>query len=281
MLYSLIQKEFLKVFTKPRTYIGFLAIIVLIPLTYIGIKFDQGRFITDSPNFEFLKQNFLILGNLINGYFVAQIVMFFLMVHIPFLIALVAGDQIAGEATAGTLRMLLIRPPSRYQIMLVKAAVTVIYTTLLVLFLAVFSLGLGMIMFGSGELLVLEKGFIILTKSQAFRSFIIAYAFSVLAMNVVAGLAFLFSVLVENAIGPIVGTMAIVVISVIISETPIHLFEQIRPYLFTTYTNAWQKAFLSPMPLSEIVSDAACLMVFFIIFFGLAFIIFNKKDILS
>ena len=281
MLYSLIQKEFLKVFTKTRTYIGFIAIIILIPLTYIGIKFDQGRFITDSPDFEFLKQNFLILGNLINGYFVAQIVMFFLMVHIPFLIALVAGDQVAGEATAGTLRMILIRPPSRNQIMFAKAAVTVIYTTLLVLFLAVFSLGLGVIMFGSGELLVLEKGLIILSKSQALTSFIFAYAFSILAMNVVAGLAFLFSVLVENAIGPIVGTMAIVVISMIISETPIHLFEQIKPYLFTTYTNAWQKAFLSPIPLSEIVSDAGCLMVFFIIFFGLAFIIFNKKDILS
>ncbi|MBD3289902.1 ABC transporter permease subunit, partial [candidate division KSB1 bacterium] len=251
MLYTLIRKEILKVFTKPRTYIGFIAIVILIPLTYIGIKLDQGRFITESPGFKFMAENFLILGNVINGFFVSQIVMFFLMVHIPFLIALVAGDQIAGEATSGTLRMMLVRPPSRLQFLLSKAAVTIIYTTLLVFFLAIFSLSLGIAMFGTGELLVLDKGFVVLSASQAVKSFIIAYGFSVLAMNVVAGLAFLFSVLVENAIGPIVGTMAVVVISVIISETPIPLFEQIKPYLFTTYSNAWKKAFSVPLPASD------------------------------
>ena len=36
-----------------------------------------------------------------------------LWIHIPFLISLVAGDQLAGEGTAGTYRILLIRPPSR------------------------------------------------------------------------------------------------------------------------------------------------------------------------
>ena len=226
---QLIKLEWIKTFSKLRTYIGFLAIVVLIPFMFIGLKMDQGRFLLNSTAYKILEQNFFMIGNLLNGYFVSHLAMFFLMVHIPFLIALVAGDQVAGEATSGTLRMILIRPPSRKKILFAKAAISLIYTTLLVLFLALLSLGLGISMFGTGDLLVMEKGLLILSKQQALYRFLFAYALAILAMGVVASLAFLLSVLVENAIGPIIGTMAIVVVFVIISETPISLFEKLRP----------------------------------------------------
>jgi len=278
---KLIQLEWIKTFGKWRTYIGFFAITVLLPLTYIGMKYDQGGFITNSPAFKILEQNFFIIGNIFNGFFVSQLMMYLLMVHIPFLIALVAGDQVAGEATGGTLRMILVRPPSRLQIISAKAIISLLYSTLLVLYLALISIGLGVIMFGTGDLLVLDKGFLILTKYQAIESFVVAYLLAILAMSVVASLAFLLSVLVENAIGPIIGTMAIIVVSVIISETPIALFIKIRPYLFTTYTNAWKNAFLLPVPTNEILQAIFFLFLFMFLFFGIAFIIFNRKDILS
>ncbi|MCK7520020.1 MAG: ABC transporter permease [Ignavibacteriales bacterium] len=43
-----------------------------------------------------------------------------LVVHIPFLITLVAGDLLAGEATAGTYRILVTRPVSRFKIVFSK-----------------------------------------------------------------------------------------------------------------------------------------------------------------
>lgn len=278
---KLIQLEWIKTFSKWRTYIGFIALSVVLPLTYIGMKFDQGGFVRNSPAFKMLEQNFFIIGNIFNGFFVSQLMMYSLMVHIPFLIALVAGDQVAGEATGGTLRMILVRPPSRLQIISAKAIISLIYSTMLVMFLAVGSIFLGLIMFGAGDLLVLDKGFLILTQYQAIKSFILAYLLAILAMSVVASLAFLLSVLVDNAIGPIIGTMAIIIVSVIISETPLALFMKIRPYLFTTYTNIWKKAFLLPLPTNEILSAIIFLFLFMFFFFGLAFIIFNKKDILS
>lgn len=280
-MFKLIQLEWIKTFRKLRTYIGFGAIAIVLPLTFIGIKLDQGRFLTSTMSYKILEQNFYIIGNLVNGFFVSHLMMWFLMVHIPFLITLVAGDQVAGEATAGTLRLILVRPPSRLKILFAKAAISLIYTVFIVLFLAILSLGLGVLIFGTGDLLVFKQGLLILTQQEAFVRFLIAYPLAILAMSVVAGLAFLFSVCVENAIGPIIGTMAVVVVSVIISETPISLFGKIRPFLFTTYTNVWQSAFLNPLPINDILHSIVCLFIFMILFFGIAFIIFSRKDILS
>ncbi|MBW2610484.1 MAG: ABC transporter permease subunit [Deltaproteobacteria bacterium] len=280
-MFRLIRLEWIKTFNKLRTYIGFIAICVVLPLLFIGLKLDKGRFLTSSASYNVLEQNFHIMGNLLNGFFVSQLAMYFLMVHIPFFIVLVAGDQIAGEATAGTLRMVLIRPPSRMRIFAAKVAISLIYTIMMVLCLAVLSLGLGIILFGTGDLLVREEGLLILSEQQAVCRFLIAYPLAMLAMGVVAALALLLSVLVENAIGPIIGTMAIVVISFIISETPISLFVKIRPFLFTTYSKVWQKAFLDPIPFNDITISVIYLFLYMVLFLGAAFFIFNRRDILS
>lgn len=280
-MFRIIRLEWIKTFSKLRTYIGFIAICVVLPLIFIGLKLDKGQFLTSSSSYVFLEQNFYIMGNLLNGFFVSQLVMYFLMVHIPFFIALVAGDQIAGEAAAGTLRMVLIRPPSRLKVLAAKAAISLIYTIMLVLCLAVLSLGLGILIFGTGDLLVRGDGLLILSKHQALCRFLIAYPLAILAMSVVAALALLLSVLVENAIGPIIGTMAIVVISVIVSETPISLFERIRPFLFTSYSKVWQKAFLDPIPFNDMILSVIYLLMYIVLFFGAAFFIFNRRDILS
>ena len=105
----------------------------------------------------------------------------------------------------------------------------------------------------------------------------IAYPLAILAMSVIAALALLLSVLVENAIGPIIGTMAIVVVSVIISETPLSLFEKISPFLFTSYTTVWQKAFLDPMPFSDIGLASVYLLLYISLYMGAAFFIFNRR----
>jgi ABC-2 type transport system permease protein len=128
---------------------------------------------------------------------------------------------------------------------------------------------------------VREEGLLILSKQQAMCRFLVAYPLAILAMSVIAALALLLSVLVENAIGPIIGTMAIVVVSVIISETPLSLFEKISPFLFTSYTKVWQKAFLDPMPFSDIVLASIYLLLYMALFLGAAFFIFNRRDILS
>ena len=105
---TLIWIELQKMFKKWRTYIGFIAIGVLTPIVQITLYFtgdDYVRGITHS-----LQDSFLLVGNLFNGYLVANLILYSMFIHIPFLIVLVGGDILAGEATAGTYRMILTRP---------------------------------------------------------------------------------------------------------------------------------------------------------------------------
>ena len=155
-----------------------------------------------------IKESFQFVGTLINGYLIAYFILQALIIHIPFLIVLVGGDLLAGEATSGTYRLLITRPISRAQIINGKFIAGIIYTNLLLGFLMLMSLFGSMLLFGTGELLVLGNKIIIFAADDVLWRFFAAYAFAVLSMSVVMSLSFLFSSLVENAIGPIVATMA-------------------------------------------------------------------------
>ncbi len=277
---TLISIELFKIFKKWRTYIGFIAIAILIPLIEIAMNIEGTR----SINFATrqLSETFIFVGNLLNTYFVSYLILNSLAVHIPFLITLVAGDLLAGEATAGTYRILVTRPVTRFNIVTSKFIAGIIYTFLLILWLAVISLGLGYFIFGTGELIVLKSGVIIvLAKNDVLWRFALAYCFAVLSMGVVASLAFLFSALVENAIGPIITTMAIIIIFIILSAINIDVFQSIKPFLFTTYMNTWSSFFDNPMDTSEIIKSVSVLSAHIIVFYGLALYIFQKKDILT
>ncbi|MFA6027232.1 MAG: ABC transporter permease subunit [Ignavibacteriaceae bacterium] len=252
-MYTLVKIELYKIFRKWRTYIGFMAIGVLVPVIQIAMYFQGAHyleFITRS-----FKDNFVFVGNLLNGYLIAYIILGSLTIHIPFLIALVSGDLLAGEATAGTYRMLITRPISRMKLVTAKFISGLIYTNLLVLWLAIISLGLGVIIFGVGELIVIKDAIIIFAQNDILWRFAFAYASAALSMSVVCALGFLFSSLVENAIGPIVTTMTVIIIFTIFSAINIDFFRTIKPYLFTNYMSTWQLVFDAPIDYDEIIKN--------------------------
>ena len=193
---TLVRIELYKIFKKWRTYIGFLAIGVLIPVIQIAMLIEGEK----SLNFmtRNLQQSFIFVGNLLNGYLITYLILGSLYIHIPFLIALVAGDLLAGEATAGTYRILITRPVSRIKLVTSKFVAGLLYTYSLIFWLALISLGLGIIIFGTGELIVLKSSqIIIFAKNDVFWRFILAFSFASLSMSVVTALAFLFSSLAD------------------------------------------------------------------------------------
>ena len=118
MIVTLVKIELFKIFKKWRTYIGFIAIGILVPLLHLAMYLEGQKsldFITRG-----LRDSFILVGNLLNGYWISYIILNALTIHIPFLVALVAGDLLAGEATAGTYRVLITRPVSRVQVVTSK-----------------------------------------------------------------------------------------------------------------------------------------------------------------
>jgi ABC-2 type transport system permease protein len=280
MIVTLVKIELFKIFKKWRTYIGFIAIGILVPLLHLAMYLEGQKsldFITRG-----LRDSFILVGNLLNGYWISYIILNALTIHIPFLVALVAGDLLAGEATAGTYRVLITRPVSRVQVVTSKFIAGTIYTSSLVLWLAIMSLVIGLIIFGTGELLVMSPdSIIIFEKGDILWRFILAYGFAALSMSVVCSLAILFSSLVENAIGPIVSTMAVIIIFIILSAFDVQILRDIRPYLFTNYILQWREFFYEPLNLEKVLRAILILSGHILIFFTATTIIFKKKDILS
>ena len=279
-MFNLIYYELFKTYAKWRTYIGFIVVAVIIPLVMWAMKIEGGKFI--QYQMRTLQNDFFITGNLFNGWFIAQLIMNSLWVQVPFLISLVAGDQLAGEATAGTFRLTLIRPVSRTRILNSKYITTLLYTASLVCTIALLSVGLGLLIFGSGDLLVIDRDMLtILPESEMWWRFTLAYSLAILSMCVVASLAFLFSSFVENAIGPIIATMAVVVVLLIISNLPVESFEPVKPYLFTTYENVWLQAFKNPVDWDKIIKSCSILAAYSVGFWLITLFVFRRKDILS
>lgn len=273
-----ISVELYKIFRKWRTYIGFIAVGVLIPLIHLSfyLTVDEGEMIPHN-----IEKMFVFSGNLANGYFVSFLILQSLFIHIPFLVVLIGGDLLAGEATAGTYRMLITRPISRFSIVTSKFIAGLIATIALIVWLAVISLGVGLILFGPGVLIIAGNPVIIIAENDVLWRFIAAYAMGALSMFVVVSLAFLFSSLVENAIGPIVTTMAILIVFMIISVIPVDFFATIRPYLFTNYLSGFNLFFNDPIDMTVILRNIGVLTAHILGFYLLSLYIFIKKDILS
>ncbi len=277
MLIKLIGIEIIKIFGKKRSLLGFLALAVLMPLIIWG--FSKGATGIERDIVRQLESSFIIVGSVFNGFLVTYITMNFLWVHIPFLIMLVAGDVVAGEGAAGTFRITLIRRISRFQILIAKLIATYFYTILLITFFALMSLGLGSLLLGVGDLVVFDEGILILSQEMVWIRFALAFVFATFVMLVVTTLCFMFSSMVNNGIGPIIGAMAIIIIGLAIANIPIDIFEKISPYIFTSYFDIWQKAFFDPIPWKDIGNDAIILTIYMLGFIIISTVQFTRKDI--
>lgn len=293
-MWQLLQIELFKISKRPRTYISFGFITALILFVQLGLKFDGISYI------EFvmgsLKDSLQIpYGAILNGYFVCFVILNLLLIHIPLLVALIAGDAVAGEADMGTLRLLASKPVSRTSLILAKFFASVIYTASMLLWMAVLALALSVLLFGVNDIVVARSNNVEQIQSaDVLWRYIAAFAFATVALSTVAALALLLSVFAENSIGPIVATMGIVVVLTVLSELQIPVYDRtLKPYLFTSHMLAWKGFFYlkadgenqsikgSIENLPAIMRSLGVLLAYIVGFVGSAILVFRKKDILS
>jgi len=232
-MWTLLQIELFKIFKRPRTYIAFIAIAAIVILIQLALYLDGKTYI------GFLLQSierFNVEGKILNGYFVCYFILQTLLIHVPLLIALVGGDMIAGEANMGTLRLLISKPISRSTLLVSKFLASSIYTLLLLIWMAILSLFISLLVFGSGDLMVFQSQVIIqIPQSDVFWRYLAAFGFAAIAMVTVAALSFFLSLFAENSIGPIVAAMSIVIVCTILTTMDLPLFLSMKPYLFTSH----------------------------------------------
>jgi len=276
---NLLRLELLKIFSKWRTYIGFIAIGFLLPVLHAAMYFEGKEYIELAT--KTLADSFNFSGELLNAYMVTRIMLQGLYFQIPLLISLVGGDLLAGEATSGTYRLLLARPVSRLQVVSSKYLAGLIYTFLLIAFLALMSWGLGLLIFGPGDLLVVSSQITVIPEAEAPIRMLYSFLFAFLSMAVVYTISFFFSALVENSIGPIMSTMAIIIVFSIVNLISVGFLENIQTFLFTNHMQSWRYFFEEPIDWGEINASITALVLHLVILVSFTFYYFNKKDIHS
>ena len=291
---ALLKIEIFKIFKKPRTYIAFAVIALIILLIQIALKFGGEEYVGlmlsgMGDSFEKVPPE-----KILNGYFVCFIILNLLLIHVPILVALVSGDAIAGEANMGTLRLLASKPVSRYKLLLVKFTASVFYTLLLLIWVAVLALLLSILLFGVNWLGV-PRGleFDVMEADDVLWRYMLAFCFAAIGLICVAALAFMLSVFSDNSVVPIVVTVCVIIVFTILTQLQIPFYDDtIKPYLFTTHMLGWKGFFYvkavdgvtqkgSIESLSSIWRSAAILIAYTAGFLGIAFWSFKRKNILS
>lgn len=280
MFWKSTYNEFIKIAAKPRSYIGIGAITLIIGIILFAMKADGMSMISfvTAP----FEQSLSFEGNILNGNLMAFIILQMLIIHVPLLIALVTGDLVSGEGAMGTIRLLLTKPISRTSILFSKYIAGAAYTFVILLWMMFMALVVGKFLFGTGDLMVLNSdGLIVLQEQDIFWRFLCGFSVSFLSLMTVATLSLTFSCFSENSIGPIVSTMAVIILFTIIGTLNVPSLQSIQPYLFTTHMMAWRNFFNDPLPKEEIIKSILILLGHIAGLLSIAVYKFNRKDILS
>lgn len=279
-MYRLLTVELYKIFSRPRSYIGFVAIAILIFIIQLALYSDGTTYL--SFLMQQLEVSFFIQGNILNGYLITYVILQTLIIQMPLLVTLVTGDLLSGEASAGTIRLLATKPVSRASIITAKFIAGSFYTLLLVIWLGGLALTFGLLIFKQGDLMVLSSDHLtIVPAAECLWRFLVACLVAFISLSVVSTFSLMLSCFFDNSIVPIITTMSVIIIFTIIGTLDVPMFNHIKPFLFTTHMVVWQKLFADPIPVSTIMNSMAVMLVHIVGFMCVTYYRFIKKDILS
>jgi ABC-2 type transport system permease protein len=271
----MIRLELVKVFRRPRTWVTLVLlnalpalVAVLLATTHLGPRPGQGP--------AFLSA-VLTNGSLFSVAALAIVLPLFL----PIAVSVVAGDAIAGEAQAGTLRYLLIRPVGRTQLLVAKLLSVFVFVLTAVILVAGVGFVLGRALLGNQPLsaAVVSVSGTPLTPAQLLWRVCLAIAFVAFSMLGVASMALLLSTIADSPLAASLGAMAFLIGSSLLLT--LDAAKSLQPYLPTRYWLSFVDLFREPILLRNVERGVALQAVYVAVLLGAAWANFASKDITS
>jgi ABC-2 type transport system permease protein len=270
---QLIYIELYKLVRQPRTWLTFGLMTSLISLINIGMALD-GKKMFDMV-LQPLSGQFIISGNLINGHLISYLALNMLWVHIPVILVIVTGDLISGEMESGTIRLVLCSTRLRWQWLFAKITAAFIYIFVFMVFSGVLMIVPAHLLFGNGDLVVINAGIQVIEDDQVLSRFSIALLFGTRGMFTFASVSILFSVLLRNSLAAILTSLGILIISTLLQTFGMGIFESWQPLLFTWHMAQWQSLFLIEPNFVSVLQSAGVLIFHTILLLGIALFRFN------
>jgi ABC-2 type transport system permease protein len=303
----MIRVELVKLLRRPRTWIS---VVLTCALPFVVAIFITITHLAPPPG-----QGSAFLSAVLQdgALYPAAALALVLPVFLPVATAVVAGDSIAGEATAGTLRYLLVRPVGRTRLLVAKLVSVVVYVLLVVLAVAFTAYATGVFLLGPSRAAAVGQvppgggaaagggvagpgvagqaptagqaaGGAVTSLSGAPLSFLQlteriagAIAFITVSMLGVAAIALFLSTITDSAIGSALGALAALVASEVL--VTLNAATVIQPYLPTRYWLAWIDFFRQPVFWRDIQQGFGIQAVYVVVFLAAAWANFSTKDI--
>ena len=271
-----LKGELGKLFSRRRTYIGFivflaLELLVLRLMQLDGAKRTMARIIAET-------------GYEAEAYLGGATLAFFVLLSSVMLLgglylALVSGDIVSKEVEDGTMRMLLCRPGSRGRILAIKFIACGVYTASLIAFLALTALAAGLLWRGAGGMFVFapqEKVYALYDFAPGLSRYFAAIPLLALGIFSVSAVGFFFSCLRMKPAAATTVTLSFFFVDSIMRSIP--YFDSLREWFVTTRLMTWVNVFQYHIPWEQMLEDYSWLFGMNATLFVVAWIIFERRD---
>jgi ABC-2 type transport system permease protein len=261
-LLNLILNENMKIYRRLRTWILVAILLVIEGLAFFLNYYHQplGRSLWEGANFA---SNLIIVA--------------------LFLAVIIAADSVAGEFSGGTIKLLLIRPASRAKILLSKYISVLAFLLFMLIVLLVTSLIISGLMFGfdasTGMYNYTGKGGLqheISWMAQTFRS----YGFGCINLIMILSMAFMLSTVFRSSAIAISISIVSIFVGGIVGAL-IMRFSWAKYYLFLNTDLSVYLTDQIPIRNSGMTLGFSIivLLIYFVIFNGLSWFVFKKRDV--
>ncbi|MBH5134857.1 ABC transporter permease [Streptomyces sp. HB-N217] len=194
---------------------------------------------------------------------------------LPMAIGVVAGDAIAGESSAGTLRYLLVAPAGRSRLLLTKYATVIAFCLAATLVVAVSALAVGALLFPVGDLITISGTRITYAEGLG-RALLIALVVAASLVGV-AALGLFVSTLTGSGIAAMATTVGLLITVQILDQIP--QLDALQPYFFSHYWLSFADLMREPVYWDDLVKNLGLQALYAAVFGSAAWARFTTRDI--
>ncbi|MGP3927627.1 ABC transporter permease [Streptomyces sp. 8N616] len=194
---------------------------------------------------------------------------------LPMAVGVIAGDAIAGEANAGTLRYLLVAPAGRTRLLCAKYAATLVFCLVATLVVAASALAAGALLFPLGDV-TLISGTTVTFAEGLVRAVGVAAAVAA-SLTGIAALGLFVSTLTNSGIAAMATTVGLLITVQILDTIP--QLHAVHPYLFPHYWLSFADILRDPVYWEELVRNLGLQGLYAAVFGSAAWARFTARDI--
>lgn len=268
---ALLGSELAVLFRRRRT-VAMLAALAAVPvLVAVAVRISTGG---DGPT----RGPSFIAGIAGNGLFVgvASLVLA-VPLFLPLTVGVVAGDTVAGEASQGTLRYLLVAPAGRVRLLLVKYLGAAAFCFAAPLAVVVAGTGIGAVLFPIGPVTLLSGDQVPI--GEGIGRLVLVGLYTGVAMLGLAAVGLFISTLTDVPVGAMAATVVLAVTSEVLDQLP--QLAAVHPFLLTDSWLGLVDLLRQPPEWSTFGSNALLQLGYVVVFGALAFSRFTTRDVLA